>query len=104
MSKAEKPKASSHDSVGAWAKRLYLASRAAMENILRPYGLGSTQWYVLYQLANHGPTMQRDLVQMLHIERATLSGVVTTLVRKALVAQAPDSEDQRQRMLHITRA
>ena len=48
--------------------------------------------------------MQRDLVQMLNIERATLSGVVTTLVRKGLVAQASDSEDQRQRMLRITRA
>ena len=93
-----------HDSVGAWAKRLYFASRGVMDTVLRPYGLGSTQWYVLHQLANVGPTMQRDLVNMLNIERATLSGVVTTLVRKGLVAQAPDSEDQRQRMLRITRA
>ncbi len=93
-----------HDSVGAWAKRLYFASRAVMDTVLRPYGLGSTQWYVMYQLANEGPTMQRDLVSILNIERATLSGVVTTLVRKGLVAQSPDSEDQRQRMLRITRA
>lgn len=93
-----------HDSVGAWAKRLYFASRAVMDTVLRPYGLGSTQWYVMYQLANEGPTMQRDLVNILNIERATLSGVVTTLVRKGLVAQSPDSEDQRQRMLRITRA
>ena len=95
---------SKHDSVGAWAKRLYFASRGVMDTVLRPYGLGSTQWYVLYQLANVGPTMQRDLVNMLNIERATLSGVVMTLVRKGLVAQAPDSDDQRQRMLRLTRA
>jgi DNA-binding MarR family transcriptional regulator len=93
-----------HDSVGAWAKRLYFAARAAMDSVLRPYDLGSTQWYVLYQLANEGPTMQRDLVRMLQIERATLSGVVATLVRKGLVDQTPDSDDQRQRMLRITRA
>jgi len=93
-----------HDSVGAWAKRLYFASRAMMASVLRPYDLGSTQWYVLYQLANEGPTMQRDLVRMLQIERATLSGIVTTLVRKGLVDQTPDSEDQRQRMLRITRS
>jgi DNA-binding MarR family transcriptional regulator len=74
-----------------------------MDTILRPYGLGSTQWYVLYQLANNGPTMQRDLVRMLNIERATLSGVVATLVNKGLVSQVPDAEDQRQRMLRITR-
>jgi DNA-binding MarR family transcriptional regulator len=93
-----------HESVGAWAKRLYFAARAAMDSVLRPYGLGSTQWYVLYQLANEGPTMQRDLVRILRIERATLSGVVATLVRKGLVDQTSDSVDQRQRMLRITRS
>jgi DNA-binding MarR family transcriptional regulator len=93
-----------HDSVGSWAKRFYFAARAAIDSVLRPYGLGSTQWYVLHQLANQGPTMQRDLVRMLHIERATLSGIVTTLVRKRLIDQAPDPVDQRQRMLRITRS
>jgi DNA-binding MarR family transcriptional regulator len=93
-----------HDSVGAWAKNYYYAVRAAMESVLRPYDLGSTQWYVLYQLANGGPTMQRDLGRMLQIERATLSGIVATLVRKGLVDQMPGSEDQRQRVLRITDA
>lgn len=91
-----------HDSVGAWSKRLYFASRALMDAVLRPYDLGSTQWYVLYQLANEGPTMQRDLVRLLQIERATLSGVVATLVRKGFIDQMPDTEDQRQRMLRLT--
>jgi len=89
-------------SAGAWAKRLYFASRAVMESVLRPYDIGSTQWYVLYQLANDGPTMQRDLGRMLQIERATLSGIVSTLVRKGLVEQTPDPDDQRQRMLRVT--
>jgi DNA-binding MarR family transcriptional regulator len=93
-----------HGSVGAWAKSYYFAVRAAMESVLRPYDLGSTQWYVLYQLANDGPTMQRDLGRMLQIERATLSGIVATLVRKGLVDQIPGSEDQRQRVLRITDA
>jgi DNA-binding MarR family transcriptional regulator len=93
-----------HDSVGAWAKRLYFAARSVMDTVLRPYKLGSTQWYVLHQLVNHGPTMQRDLAALLQIERATLSGVVSTLVRKGFVDQVPDSDDQRQRMLRITRS
>ena len=100
-----KAKANPHsDSVGSWAKRLYFASRALMDMVLRPYDLGSTQWYVLHSLANEGPTMQRDIVRMLQIERATLSGIVATLVRKGLVEQVADSEDQRQRMLRITTA
>jgi DNA-binding MarR family transcriptional regulator len=101
---AKQPETLKHDSVGAWSKRLYFAARAMMDSILRPYGLGSTQWYVLYQLANVGPTMQRDLGRILQIERATLSGIVTTLVRKGLVDQTADSGDQRQRMLRLTRS
>ena len=98
---ANEPK-DQHETLGAWAKRYHHANRALIESVLRPYDLGSTQWYVLYQLANAGPTMQRDLAQMLHIERATLSGVVATLVRKGLVDQVADSADQRQRILRIT--
>jgi DNA-binding MarR family transcriptional regulator len=93
-----------HESVGAWAKRYYYASRTLIESILREYDLGSTQWTVLYQLANDGPTMQRDLGQLLRIERATLSGIVATLVRKGLVDQTPDSVDQRQRVLRLSPA
>ncbi len=91
-----------HETVGAWAKRYHLANRALIESVLRPYDLGSTQWYVLYQLAHDGPTMQRNMGQTLHIERATLSGIVATLVRKGLVDQIPDSVDQRQRVLRLT--
>jgi DNA-binding MarR family transcriptional regulator len=93
-----------HEGVGAWAKRYYFTNRAALESVLRPYGLGSTQWYVLYQLANEGPTIQRDVGQILHLERATLSGVVATLVRKGLIDQVAGSDDQRQRVLRLTAA
>ena len=90
--------------VGAWAKRCYLAGRAVMDATLRPYDLGSTQWYVLWQLATSGPTVQRDLARKLELERATLSGVVATLVRKDLIAQSSDGADQRQRLLTLTEA
>jgi DNA-binding MarR family transcriptional regulator len=93
-----------HDSAGAWAKKYHLASRAVMESVLRPYDLGPTQWYVLYQLATAGPTAQRDLVRMLEVERATLTGVVAALVRKGLVGQEADPADQRQKILSLTPA
>jgi DNA-binding MarR family transcriptional regulator len=93
-----------HGSVGAWAKSYYFAVRAAMESVLRPYDLGSTQFYVLYQLANHGPTVQRDLGRALQIERATLSAIVAALVRKGLIDQTPGADDQRQRVLRLTGA
>jgi DNA-binding MarR family transcriptional regulator len=92
------------DSVGAWAKKYYLTSRTLIESVLHDHDLGPTQWYVLYQLVNDGPTKQRDLGVLLRIERATLSGVVATLVRKGFVVQTPDVADQRQRILSITDA
>lgn len=95
---------SRHGSVAAWAKRCYFAGRAVMEAVLRPHDLGATQWYVLHQLAYDGPTMQRQLLRMLQVERATLSVVVGMLVRKGLVEQVPDRVDQRQKLLRITAA
>jgi DNA-binding MarR family transcriptional regulator len=75
-----------------------------MEALLRPYDLGTTQWYVLYQLAHDGPTKQRDLVTALQVERATLSAIIAVLVRKRLVEQVPDPVDQRQKLLRMSAA
>ncbi|ACI58375.1 MarR family winged helix-turn-helix transcriptional regulator [Rhizobium leguminosarum] len=88
--------------VGAWTKRCYLAGRALMDATLRPYDLGATQWYVLWHLANAGPAVQRDLGRALELERATLSGIISALVRKGLVEQTSDERDQRQRLLTLT--
>jgi DNA-binding MarR family transcriptional regulator len=87
-----------------WAKRCFFAGRALMEETLRPHGLGATQWYVLHQLAQVGPTMQRDLVPLLQIERATVSIIISALVRKGLVEQVPSDLDQRQKLLRLTPA
>ncbi|MCF6385651.1 MarR family transcriptional regulator [Mycobacterium sp. MBM] len=90
------------NTIGAWTKRCYFAARAVMDEALRPYDLGATQWYVLYQLAHAGPTRQRELQRSLSVERATLSSVVITLVRKQLVEQIADTRDQRQKLLRLT--
>ncbi|HEY0208815.1 MarR family winged helix-turn-helix transcriptional regulator [Acerihabitans sp.] len=75
-----------------------------MENVLRPYGLGATQWYVLFQLSHNGPTMQRELMRQLQLERATLSIIIGSLVRKGLIEQVPDKVDLRQKLLRLTPA
>ncbi len=97
-------KPSHHQSAGACAKNFHLAARSVIDMTLRPYDLGSTQWYVLWHLVHDGSLAQRDLLQPLQIEKATLSGVVSALVRKGLIEQATDSADQRQKLLSITRA
>lgn len=93
-----------NNSAGAWAKKYFLASRDLMEATLRPYDLGSTQWYVLWALVNHGPRLQRDFLALLEVEKSTLSEIVSALLRKQLIEQQPDQSDQRQRRLTITEA
>jgi MarR family transcriptional regulator, lower aerobic nicotinate degradation pathway regulator len=90
--------------VAAWAKRCYFAGRLMMEDALRPHGLGATQWYVLHQLAEVGPTMQRELGRSLQIERATLSAMISSLSRKGFLEHVPDAVDQRQKLLRLTPA
>jgi DNA-binding MarR family transcriptional regulator len=92
------------EAASSWAKKYFLASRALMESVLRSYDLGNTQWYVLQVLSTQGPTNQRDITHDLQIERATLSAVISALVRKGLVVQLPDPKDQRQKVLRITPA
>jgi DNA-binding MarR family transcriptional regulator len=92
------------DMPGTWAKKYFLASRALMESVLRPFDLGATQWYVLYRLSSHMSIAQRELTRELEVERATLSAVIAALVRKGLIAQVSDHGDQRQKLLVITQA
>lgn len=89
---------------GHWAKKYFLASSALMEAVLRPFDLGNTQWYVLYRLTLVEHLGQRDLTLELGVERATISGVIAVLVRKKLVRQSADPEDQRQKVLTLTPA
>lgn len=93
-----------HEQLGAVAKRFTYAVRAANDAVLRPFGLGLTQWALLQLLAANGPTLQRDIGRALEIERATLSGIVASLVRKGLVVQTTGEADQRQRTLALTEA
>lgn len=102
MPDADEPDDLAEEEVGAWAKRLTYAIRGAVEAILRAHDLGPTQWVVLQRLADDGTTLQSDLGRHLGIERATLSTIVATLVRKGLVTQAHGVVDQRQRTLALT--
>jgi DNA-binding MarR family transcriptional regulator len=90
------------EAAGSWAKKYFFASRAFMESVLHPYDLGTTQWYVIYLLANDGPINQRELTRTLEVERATLSAVIGALVRKGLVEQMSDPDDKRQKVLQLT--
>lgn len=75
-----------------------------VEAILRPYDLGGTQWYLLQKLVTEGQLEQRAIAGLLHVERATASGVVLALVRKGLAEQVESPADRRQKLVRLTDA
>lgn len=75
-----------------------------MEQTLRIYGLGATQWYVLYHLTHFGSMKQQDLKRQIQLEHATLSRVISSLIHKELVDQLVDKDDRRHKLLSLTPA
>lgn len=90
------------EAAGSWAKKYFFASRALVEAVLRPYDLGNSQWYVLYLLVDGRLLDQRELTRLLEVERATLSVILSALVRKGLIEQFADPGDKRKKVLRIT--
>lgn len=89
-------------SLGHWVKRFYLLSAREVESALGPYGLGRTQWYILYHVDVAGTLPQRELQTILNVESATLTPIVAALVKKEWLAQQPSPDDRRSKLLSIT--
>lgn len=88
--------------LGYWIKRYSLLAAREMDAILKPYGLGRTQWYILFHLHESPGMPQRTLQALLQIESATLTKLLATLVDKGWVVQSQDPIDKRSKRLYIT--
>ncbi len=84
------------------AKQYFFAARAFIEDALRPFGIGSMQWYVLCKLVDNGKMDQRELASLLKVSRATLSDIIITMVQKGLISQSVHGSDQRQKTIEAT--
>jgi len=85
-------------------KRLYLLICQRIDDALKPYGLGRSQWQVIARLARSGTLAQRELQQAMQIESATLTCIVDTLAAKGWIERAESSTDRRVKMLLLTPA
>jgi DNA-binding MarR family transcriptional regulator len=85
-------------------KRLYLLICQRIDDALKPYGLGRSQWQIIARLARSGTLAQRELQQAMQIESATLTGIVDTLAAKGWLERTESTSDHRVRMLRLTPA
>ncbi len=85
-------------------KRLYLLMSQRIDDVLKPHGLGRSQWQVLFRVWRAGTLPQKDLLQAMQVEPATLTGVIDVLVAKGWLERSGSCEDRRCRVLSLTPA
>ena len=90
--------------LGHTVKRLYHLMGQYFNTILRPYGVASSQWYVLYALSQSPQLTQKELQAAMQVESATLTGMVDSLVRNGWVERKQSAGDRRVKELHFTPA
>lgn len=73
----------------------------AVNERLKPFGLYSSQWTVLYVLKTHGTLTQAELCDYLAIEAPPMSRTIQKLVSQGYVIQVP-GEDRRSKEISLT--
>lgn len=68
----------------------------------REFGLMRPEWTILICLTFHDGLNPRDICEITEQPRNTISRGVAALARKGMVVQAPDPEDARRILLHLT--
>jgi Transcriptional regulators len=66
------------------------------------YQLNPTQSLVLLSLQKHTRLTQKDLQNMISIDKTTLSKSLKTLEQKTLIERIVDQKDQRKKYIHLT--
>jgi DNA-binding MarR family transcriptional regulator len=71
-----------------------------------PYGIGLSlsQGSALVDIERFGSLRPNDLVRLLHLEKSSVSRLLTTLVERDLIAVGDDQKDGRSKIVTLTRS
>src|SRR5579859_4437626 len=92
------------DHLGHSVKRLYLLMGQHFNEVLRPYGVARTQWYLLFHISGSKGVTQRELQDIMQVESATLTAALTALERKGWVTRTESRADRRVKEVALTPA
>ncbi len=85
-------------------KRLELAIRAVLDDVLRPHGLTAPQYTALTALAQRDGLTSAQLARRSFVTPQTMHEQVSTLERAGLVAREPDPANRRVLRIRLTDA
>jgi DNA-binding MarR family transcriptional regulator len=69
---------------------------------LKPYGVTPVQYGILQLLWEKDGQYASELADVLHLEGATMTGIIDRLVKRSLVERRPDLRDRRVNRIYLT--
>ena len=72
-----------------------------LNEALKPLGLYSAQWAVIYVLKNKGSLSQKELCDYLFVEAPPMTRTIQRLVKQGYVTQVP-GKDKREKHVQLT--
>lgn len=72
-----------------------------LNEALKPLGLYSAQWSVIYVLKNKGSLTQKELCDYLFVEAPPMTRTIQRLVKQGYVTQIP-GKDKREKYVQLT--
>jgi DNA-binding MarR family transcriptional regulator len=90
------------NSAGYLANHMARLFARALADAIRPMGLAPGQFMVLLELWREDGLTQRDLVERLAVEQATMANTLARMERDALIERRVDPADARVRTIHLT--
>ncbi|MEA2038269.1 MAG: MarR family transcriptional regulator [Thermodesulfobacteriota bacterium] len=73
-----------------------------IQEVLTPYRLTTTQFFLLTALYEEDGILISALAQKVALDRATLTGLLDRMDRDDLIERRPDAEDRRAIRIHLT--
>jgi len=89
-------------SFGKHITGIYRHLQIIINHDLNPYGLGSGQYVFLGTLAQHEGISQKDLSQLIKIDKTTTAKALKKLEKEGYIYRLQDQNDKRYNQLYLT--
>ena len=89
-------------SAGFLANHMARLFAKGLQQIIKPLGLAPAQFMTLLALWEEDGLTQRELVERLDVEQATMANTLTRMERDGLIERRAHPEDGRSQSIHLT--
>lgn len=90
------------DTIAYLVNRISLLARVRFNQLVKDYGLTSTQWQILSLLYQDEGQTQTDIAGQLAIGKSSIGKSIDSLERRGWVHRKPDERDRRSNRVYLT--